>query len=456
MSYPGIFRISACLLLTLFCTVVMASDEKQVSNLDELLEQVVRQQQDQRRLNAEREARFIADKQQQQALLREARADFEANQRKNQPLIQATEANAQTLSDLQAELAEQVQDLGDLAAVFREFSGDFAAVLGDSPVTAQFPERAERLQALAERDRQPGIGEIESLWLLLQADMTAAAKVARYQADVVSADGIAQAREVIRIGTFTSIDSKGFLRYIPETGELLALSRQPAARYVADVEDFFQQQGQLGIAVVDPTRGNLLGLMGYSPTLGERIEQGGVIAQIILALGALGILLTFWRSAVLLWIGRGVDRQRGNVASPDAGNPLGRVLQAAEQAGDEDEDLLQLKLDEAILVEIPALERGTSLIKLLAAIAPLLGLLGTVTGMIITFQAISLFGTGDPKLMAGGISQALVTTVLGLVTAIPLLFGHSLVSTLSRAIVQQLDEQSAGILARRQEEDGLP
>jgi len=116
------------------------------------------------------------------------------------------------------------------------------------------------------------------------------------------------------------------------------------------------------------------------------------------------------------------------------------------------DELLQLKLDEAVLAEIPALERGNSLIKLLAAIAPLLGLLGTVTGMILTFQAISLFGSGDPKLMAGGISQALVTTVLGLVVAIPLLFSHSVIAYLSRSMIQRLDEQCAGVLARSAEE----
>ncbi|MCP4045074.1 MAG: MotA/TolQ/ExbB proton channel family protein, partial [Gammaproteobacteria bacterium] len=135
---------------------------------------------------------------------------------------------------------------------------------------------------------------------------------------------------------------------------------------------------------------------------------------------------------------------------------LGRIMLAAADAPSETDDLLLLKIDEAILAEIPALERGTGLIKLLAATAPLLGLLGTVTGMIVTFQSISLFGTGDPKLMAGGISQALVTTVLGLVVAIPLLFGHNLVASLSRSLVQRLDEQSAGMLARTMEKQERP
>jgi biopolymer transport protein ExbB len=133
---------------------------------------------------------------------------------------------------------------------------------------------------------------------------------------------------------------------------------------------------------------------------------------------------------------------------------LGRVLTAVEGVSLDEEELLQLKLDEAVLSEMPALERGNGVIKLLAATSPLLGLLGTVTGMILTFQAISLFGTGDPKLMAGGISQALVTTVLGLVVAIPLLFSHSVIAYMSRSMIQRLDEQCAGVLARSAEQQG--
>jgi biopolymer transport protein ExbB len=161
--------------------------------------------------------------------------------------------------------------------------------------------------------------------------------------------------------------------------------------------------------------------------------------------------LTFWRIAYLGFTYLRIQAQLRDISRPGQANPLGRVLAAVEGIPLQEEELLQLKLDEAVLAEIPALERGNGLIKLLAATSPLLGLLGTVTGMILTFQAISLFGSGDPKLMAGGISQALVTTVLGLVVAIPLLFGHSLINALSRSMIQRLDEQCAGVLARNAE-----
>jgi biopolymer transport protein ExbB len=195
-------------------------------------------------------------------------------------------------------------------------------------------------------------------------------------------------------------------------------------------------------------------MLSFSPDLRERVEQGGTIGAIIIAIGVLGLLLTLWRTAYLLRVSRAIRAQLARVDSPRDSNPLGRVLLAVEGIALDEDELLQLKLDEAVLAEIPALERGNGLIKLFAATSPLLGLLGTVTGMILTFQAISLFGTGDPKLMAGGISQALVTTVLGLVVAIPLLFGHSVVAYLSRSMIQRLDEQCAGVLARNAEAQG--
>ena len=122
-----------------------------------------------------------------------------------------------------------------------------------------------------------------------------------------------------------------------------------------------------------------------------------------------------------------------------------------EQYPDADTETLELKLSESILREVPKLQSRLTIIKIISVVAPLIGLLGTVTGMINTFQAITLFGTGDPKLMAGGISQALVTTVLGLVVAIPMVFISTLLKTRSKGIINILQQQSAGIIANRSE-----
>lgn len=438
--------------MAVFSLTQVAWAEEQIQDLDQLLAAVKQQQAQQRELNRQREREFMADKRQQQQLLQRARSDFEKQQQENQPLLVVTERNAGEIARLEKELAEVVGDMGDLSSTFREFAGDFSAVLRESMLSAQLPYRLERAQSLADADTQVSIEEIQSLWLLLQEDMTESGKVAQFQAPVIDSAGAMASVPVLRVGVFSAWSDGVFLRYVPETAELLSLSRQPPSRFRDAARQFAEADSGLYALAIDPTRGSLLGMLSFTPDLRERIEQAGTIGLIIIGLGLFGLALTIWRLAYLLVISRRINRQLQTLAKPSSSNPLGRVLLAVEDvAGDEDE-LLQLKLDEAVLAEIPALERGNGLIKLFAATSPLLGLLGTVTGMILTFQAISLFGTGDPKLMAGGISQALMTTVLGLVVAIPLLFGHSVVAYLSRIMVQRLDEQCAGVLARSAEQ----
>lgn len=452
------FRAVSLLLWLLAMPLVaqeVAQPDQQITNLDQLLDAVRQEQQAQRTRNQQREQKFLREKQQQQGLLEQARRDFERRQRENQPLVTSTEANARQIARLEKELEATVQDMGDLSTGFREFAGDFAAVLGESMISAQFPGRGEQLKKLAAMTSQPSIEEIEALWLLIQEEMTEAGKVAIFPAPVVRADGSSEQQQVLRIGPFSAYAEGAFLRYVPETGEMLVLSRQPGSRLRTNASEFASlPSGQLAPVTVDPTRGSLLGMLSYTPSLRERIDQGGTIALIIIGLGIIGLLMAVWRGAYLTSVFIRINRQQGSVASPSAANPLGRVLLAADGVSLDEEELLQLKLDEAVLAEMPALERGNGVIKLLAATSPLLGLLGTVTGMILTFQAISLFGTGDPKLMAGGISQALVTTVLGLVVAIPLLFSHSVIAYMARSIVQRLDEQCAGVLARAAEQQG--
>ncbi len=423
----------------------------QIENLDALLQSVKQEQARQRAINRQREQEFLADKREQQRLLEAAQREFEQQQKQNQPLLAVTDNNANEIARLEAELVKVVEDIGDLSSTFREFAGDFAAVFQESMLTAQLGDRVEVMRELASADTQATIEDIQTLWLLLQEDMTEAGKITQFDASVIDTAGATRNTSVLRLGVFNAWAQGDYLRYVPETGELLLLSRQPPARFRKAARAVTEAESGLFTLAVDPTGGNLLGMLSFTPDLRERVAQGGTIGMIIIGLGVIGLLLTTWRLLYLLVISRRIRRQLSAVASPTDDNPLGRVLKAVEGISLEQEELLQLKLDEAVLAEIPALERGNGLIKLLAATSPLLGLLGTVTGMILTFQAISLFGTGDPKLMAGGISQALVTTVLGLVVAIPLLFGHSVVAFLARGTVQRLDEQCAGVLARSAE-----
>jgi biopolymer transport protein ExbB len=454
----GVMAACVVLLSPVYATAVetgtvQATAPAAVASLDELLEKVRQHQSDEKALYAQREQRFLQQRDQQQQLLAEARARFLDMQSRNNPLQQKADTNAALIASMRAELDSHVHDLGDIYSIYNEFAGDFIARMGDSLVQTGFPERHAQLQALRTENRLPGIDDMRALWLLLQQEMTEAGKIRRYPAQVIQPDGSKKTQNISRIGTFSVAADAQLLRYIPESGELMALERQPSG--VAGALQAFDKgsagASQLLPVVIDPTRGSLLGLLGQSPTLRERIAQGQEVGYTILGLGAAGLLLALYRLIYLLVVWQKTRRQLRNIGQPSNNNPLGRVLQQASVLAGTDEQTLQLHLDEAILQELPKLEQGLGLIKLLASIATLMGLLGTVVGMIETFQTISLFGSGDPKLMASGISQALVTTVEGLVVAIPLLFCHNIVGSFSRSLVQLLDEQSAGILARHLE-----
>jgi biopolymer transport protein ExbB len=231
------------------------------------------------------------------------------------------------------------------------------------------------------------------------------------------------------------------------------LGRQPQSRYLSDAEDFQNTAaGEIAPVGIDPSRGSVLSLLVQAPSFSERFQQGGVIGYVIIGVLLIGLLLVGERFLFLSRVGKQIKVQLAT-GKMDPSNPLGMIFDAYEKNREKDIESLELKLDEAIIRGTSSVDRGLSTIKLFAAVAPLLGLLGTVTGMIATFQSITLFGTGDPKLMAGGISQALITTVLGLVAAIPLLLLHSVVSGKSKIILSILEEQSVGLLAKKSEEE---
>jgi biopolymer transport protein ExbB len=202
---------------------------------------------------------------------------------------------------------------------------------------------------------------------------------------------------------------------------------------------------------LDPSRGSILSLWARAPGLLERIQQGRFIGYLILASGLCGMLLAAERVAALAVVGRRVAWQEQHLETAAEDNPLGRLLATFAAHRERDPESLVLRLEEQTQREIPKLQRGLSALAVLATTAPLLGLLGTVTGMIATFQSIALVGTGDPRLMSSGISEALVTTALGLIVAIPLSLLHAFVSSRSSRVMQVLDERCARIVAERVE-----
>jgi len=384
-------------------------------------------------------------------LLAEARQRRDQAQARGQALNTQFDANEDQLAELQAQLEDKAGTLGEMFGVVRLAAGDTASVLHNSMISAEYPSREAFASDLAQSSAFPTISELERLWFEMQREMTETGTVARIMGTVVAPNGTESEASIVRVGPFTAITGGEFVTYDPDTQRFAALTRQPSGRYTSIASDLTAAAGGYTSAVVDPTRGSLLSVLVQQPGIGETIEYGGMVGYVIMGLAGIGLLIAFARIIRLLEIWFSVSKQKKNIDRPHDNNPLGRVLLAYHAYPNADKETLQLKLDEAVLKEIPRLEAGLSALKILAAIGPLLGLLGTVTGMIITFQQITLFGTGDPKLMAGGISQALVTTVMGLVMAIPLLLLHSFLSSRSGDLVQLLEEETAGIIAEQAE-----
>jgi biopolymer transport protein ExbB len=442
-------QLLSIILLALFLPMVHAADKP--ADLDALLKQVKREGVLEQQQNKLREAEFVTARDQQADLLAQAKNQLAFEEQRTAQLNQSFQDYEKGLAEKESLLQEKSGSLGELFGTVRQMANDSRSVLEGSMTSVQNKTRAEFLVTLTERKQQPTIEELRQLWLVLQEEMTESGKVSQFITPVITADGEVEQRKVTRIGVFTAFSEGKFLRYLPETGNLVELGRQPVDR-LRDLAAEFEASSGTGLmpVVVDPTRGAIMALLVQAPDLKERIQQGGWIGFIILGLGLIGLLIALQRFIYLSIIGKGVAKQQKQ-QEVSLKNPLGRILSVYSDTVRQDVETLSLKLDEAILREIPKIERGLITLAVLAAIAPMLGLLGTVSGMIETFQSITLFGTGDPKLMSGGISQALVTTELGLAVAIPLVFIHSAISGKSNRLVQILDEESAALVARNAE-----
>ena len=332
----------------------------------------------------------------------------------------------------------------------RHGSGEAIAVIKNSIVSLQFPNREKILTGLAETRGIPSIEQMHDLKVELLREMSQSGQVQRFQKQVVLPGGSIVDAEIVRVGVFNAITENFFLQFVPDTQSLQVLARQPARRYQSMAEDLFALDAGYTTMAVDPSRGQILSLLIQAPGLGERINQGGLVGYFIIFIGLIGLLMSLWRLFILRQDGQAINEQL-TTETISRDNALGRILSVHSEHDAMETEALELKIDEAILKEVPKLEKYHSIIKVFAAVAPLLGLLGTVIGMIVTFQALTLFGTGDPKLMAGGISQALVTTMLGLIVAIPLVFLHSVLTSWSGTLIEVLEEQSAGLIARHAE-----
>ena len=423
--------------------------------LRDLDKYVQRLRDDEKRLAQEREARFRAELQRVEKQAQDATARRNAAEARSNALDKQWMANEAKIAELSGLLKQHEGFLGELFGVTRQVAGDAATVLQQSLLSAQYgtpsegEERAEFLRRLAGARALPSISELERLWYELMREMTDAGKVVKFKADVLKVDNTKESMEVVRVGPFTAQSNGQYLGYLSSQKSLTQLNGELLGEFRAIGRQLQSAQGGYAKAVVDPASGALLGLYVERPGVIRRIQEGEVVGYVIVAVGIIGVLLALFQAIYLVITRLAVSAQLRNLKDPKKNNPLGRVLLAFKGDGKriENAELAELRISEAVLHEVPRLERFQSFLRLAVAAGPLLGLIGTVIGMIITFRAIVASGSSDPKLMARGIGQAMIATVLGLGIAIPLLFINSGLAALSKVVTQILDEQSHSMLA---------
>lgn len=437
--------------LALSASVAFTAQAQEAKSLNELLNQVQQSRQAAHRIDAERERQFTQARADKQALLKQAQQQLAAEHARSERLQQEYSDNESKLAAKEVELDNMIGTLGEIFGVIRGAAADTIGRISTSIVSAEFPGRHLVLESLSQARELPNISELEDLWLALLTEMTESGKISRFKAEVTLLGGGSEVREVVRLGSFNLISNGEYLLYSDANDQIQPLGRQPSGYVLKEAAKFANLQSGFGGVYLDPARGQILGLLTQKATLMEHYHHGQEVGYAITVLFFLGLLIALYKLVTLSAVGSKMKRQLRDLGNASADNPLGRILKVYENNRSSDPENLELQLDEAIMHETPSIEAGVPIIKILAAIAPLMGLLGTVIGMIGTFQSITLFGTGDPRIMAGDISMALVTTAQGLIAAIPLIIIHSVVAGRMKSILHILDEQAAGIVAQQAE-----
>ena len=430
--------------------------QSQALTLDELLELVKAGKFAENEEATKRENRFNKEKNRQQTLLANAKAErakLEAIATSLEATFEANDAKLNLLEDqLKTRLGSLYETFGHLQGVASDTEDYFKTAI----TSGQFgKDREVFLKDLAKKMGEgvsvATIEEIEKLWYELSRELVASGSVERFEATVIDNDGESSIEDVVRIGNFNAVAEGQYLTYLSKRGAYETLPKQPG-RYLDGTYDIFDEDSGFVQFAVDPTGpqgGALLVNLISLPSFFEQIQYGRITGYTIILLFLIAIGVFGWRFYALFTINGNVKKQAAGESAGD--NPLSRIFSVADQ-NKTDTETLELKLAEQILIERAEIDQYIWVVRLIAVISPLLGLFGTIIGMINTFQAITLFGTGDPKTMAGGISEALVTTMLGLMCAIPATFMAAALSNYSKGILAVLEEQSTGMVAARAEE----
>lgn len=411
------------------------------------------EQQTQHAHNVQRERDFRAQEAQLKKQQKKLIALRNTLQQQADDLSKTFSHNEDTLTKREEKLRLATGSLGEVFGVIRQNAKEVQRDLSHSVTGADGQHHLDVVNDIVSARTLPSMAQLTGLWHAMQAQINASGQVAPVTINYVNGDGKTEPTKAIRLGALALITDQGYVNWDNAAHEASQYARQPdEGPTLTSINALLQ--GKVVPMTIDPSQGTLIKQLANEPTLFDRLKAGGAVGNIIIALLVVGLGIAGYRGMRLLIARRQINHQLSHPQTL-TDNPLGRVLAVYSKEKPRSVEALELRLLEAVVDEQAQLERGLSMLKLLAALAPMLGLLGTVTGMIETFQVITQFGNGDPKVMAGGISMALVTTVLGLVAAIPLLLSHNVLSSQAEIIRNILEKQGIGMVAEQAEKDGL-
>lgn len=379
---------------------------------------------------------FIDLVDERESMLAKAKRDLANEKIRNENLEKRFEANEKELAELEESLQIKIGVLGELFGVTRQFAGELLASTEKAVTFSEYPERVGVLRDIGETQVHD-LNQLQNLWISYLDEIVSSGEVKTVEANIIDRDGESITGEIVRYGHFTTTYKNKFVTPVPELSGFELLQRQPERDVLKNLRKH-QRSDDYRITSIDPTRGFLLSLYLDKPGWIDRIAQGKSIGFIIILIGISGFVFSIYKIYQL-------REQEKEIIADNAKVKVDMENSIKDTASYESKENI---LDEFIINYTGKLEWGANWVKFFAAVAPLLGLLGTVIGMIETFQAITLFGTGDPKQMAGGISQALVTTMLGLIVAAPLLGLYTYISQKVSNLSQVLEEKASYLLAQ--------
>ncbi len=421
------------------------------ASTNSLVQQATQEKAQQQQHNQQREAGFVQTAQELQAAKAELLAERNRLQKEADQLSSQFSDNENTLARLEETLRLETGSLGEMFGVVRQNAKELQSELDQSVTGVEPRAHQQSIDDVVAAKTLPSMAQLRGLWQAMSEEIRASGQVQTTEIQWLNGQGETQTVPALRLGSLGLISEQGYVKW--DNARQQALSYQqlpsdfPTFSHIRTLVD-----GDVVTMKVDPSRGVLLEQLALTPTLSQRLQAGGLIGNVILVLLGVGLIIALYRGAILATLRQKIKAQLKNPEQP-GNNPLGRILAVYNKEQQRSVEALELRLLEAVVDEQNHLETGLSMLKLLAALAPMLGLLGTVTGMIETFQVITQFGNGDPKVMAGGISMALVTTVEGLIAAIPLLLAHNILSAQAEAIRNILEKQGIGLVAQQAERD---